>query len=151
MVQISTASRLCSTRTVERKLGLESKTSKGQPELLRAALFGLCPNCGQRTLFAAPTRFADNCRACGLDYSSFNVGDGPAAFLTLIVGGLILALALLVELQFYPPMWVHVLLWFPLTIAAVTITLRISKAILLILEHRNQAHEGSTEDGGQGL
>ena len=28
------------------------------------------------------------CRACGLDFARFNVGDGPAAFLTLIVGAL---------------------------------------------------------------
>ena len=53
------------------------------PKLAEAALFGLCPRCGARTLFAGWTRFADNCRACGLDLTRFNVGDGPAAFLTL--------------------------------------------------------------------
>ncbi|VAV90125.1 Uncharacterized protein DUF983 associated with cytochrome c oxidase? [hydrothermal vent metagenome] len=120
----------------------EPENIKGQPDLLPAALFGLCPDCGQKTLFAGLTRFADKCRACGLDYSSYNVGDGPAAFLTLIVGGLMLALALIVELNFHPPIWVHFILWFPLTIAAVIGSLRISKAALLISEHRNQAHEG---------
>lgn len=125
---------------------IETDNEKGQPELLPAALFGLCPNCGQKTLFAEYTKFSDNCRACGLDYTKFNVGDGPAAFLTLIVGGAILALALIVELNFYPPMWVHVVLWFPLTIVAVVGSLRVSKAALLIIEHRNQAHEGSIDD-----
>ena len=118
----------------------------GQPDVIPAALFGLCPNCGQKTLFANVTRFSDKCRACGLDYSQYNVGDGPAAFLTLIVGGVILALALVVELNFNPPLWVHVLLWFPLTSAAVVGSLRFSKALLLILEHRNQAREGSIDD-----
>ncbi len=121
--------------------------TKGQPDVIPAALFGLCPRCGQKTLFAQFTSFADNCRACGLDYTRYNVGDGPAAFLTLIVGGIVLALALVVELNFYPPMWVHALLWFPLTILLVVVTLRASKAMLLILEHRNQAHEGSLDDG----
>ncbi|WP_417622959.1 DUF983 domain-containing protein [Parasphingorhabdus sp.] len=124
----------------------DTENKKGQPDVLPAALFGLCPHCGQKTLFAHLTRFSDKCRACGLDYSRYNVGDGPAAFLTLIVGGLILALALFVELNFQPPLWVHVLLWFPLTSAAVIGALRVSKALLLILEHRNQAHEGSIDD-----
>lgn len=93
------------------------------------------------------TAFAEKCRACGLDYDKYNVGDGPAAFLTLIVGGVVLALALIVELNYYPPMWLHVLLWVPLTIAAVVGSLRISKGVLLILEHRNQAREGSIDDG----
>lgn len=93
------------------------------------------------------TRFSDKCRSCGLDYTKYNVGDGPAAFLTLIVGAVILGLALIVELNFKPPLIVHFLLWFPLTIGAVVGSLRVSKAVLLILEHRNQAREGSIDDG----
>ncbi|WP_108812439.1 DUF983 domain-containing protein [Sphingorhabdus sp. Alg231-15] len=125
----------------------DSEHSKGQPDVFPAALFGLCPHCGQKTLFRSLTAFSDKCRACGLDYDKYNVGDGPAAFLTLIVGGLVLALALIVELNWRPPIWVHAMLWFPLTIAAVVGALRVSKAILLILEHRNQAREGSIDDG----
>ena len=54
-----------------------------------AALRGLCPRCGDATLFAGLATFAPNCRACGLDFAAFNVGDGPAAFLIFIVGGLV--------------------------------------------------------------
>lgn len=121
--------------------------TKGQPDVLPAALFGLCPQCGHKTLFARFTRFSDKCRACGLDFDRFNVGDGPAAFLTLIVGAVILGLALAVDANLKPPMWVHVLLWVPLTVAAVVGALRVSKALLLILEHRNQAREGSINEG----
>lgn len=118
--------------------------------MIPAALFGLCPNCGQKTLFGTITQFADHCRACNLDYSNYNVGDGPAAFLTLIVGVAILGLALFVEFTFYPPMWVHLLLWIPVTSLMVIGTLRFSKALLLISEHRNDAHEGmiDKEDDG---
>tara|TARA_R110002033_G_scaffold88766_2_gene138788 strand:- start:1828 stop:2223 length:396 start_codon:yes stop_codon:yes gene_type:complete len=122
------------------------ENKKGQPDVLPAALFGLCPNCGQKTLFAGVTKFSDKCRSCGLDYSQYNVGDGPAAFLTMVVGALVLGLALAVEANFHPPLWVHILLWVPLTILAVVGSLRVSKGILLILEHRNQAREGSIED-----
>lgn len=124
----------------------ETENTKGQPDALPAALFGLCPHCGQKTLFANLTKFSDKCRACGLDFGQYNVGDGPAAFLTLIVGAIVLGLALAVESNFHPPFWVHILLWVPLTVAAVIGSLRVSKAILLILEHRNQAREGSIKE-----
>ncbi len=101
-----------------------------------------CPRCGNAPLFAGWVAFAQRCRACGLDYSQFNVGDGPAAFLILIVGGVIVALALTLQLSVEPPFWVHILLWVPLTTVMVVYCLRLSKAALLILEYRNQAREG---------
>ena len=107
-----------------------------------AALRGLCPRCGARSLFDGPVRFAPRCRACQLDFSSFNVGDGPAAFLTLIVGALITGLAIALELGAGPPFWVHVLLWVPLTALAVFGSLRIAKAVLLALEYRHGSGEG---------
>ncbi len=116
--------------------------TKGQPGKAEAALFGLCPKCGARTLFAGPIRFADRCRACGLDLTTFNVGDGPAAFLTLIVGGLVVVLALWLELAGSPPWWLHVLLWPPLTVAGVIAGLRVAKAALLQAEHRAAAGPG---------
>ena len=116
--------------------------SKGQPGLAEAALFGLCPRCGGRTLFAGPTRFADRCRACGLDLTRFNVGDGPAAFLTLGIGAIIVALALWLQLAAEPPWWVHAILWLPLTVLGVVLGLRVAKAALLQSEYRNKAGEG---------
>ena len=107
-----------------------------------AALFGLCPRCGAKMLFAGWTRFADRCRACGLDFAAFNVGDGPAAFLTMIVGGLVVILAVSLQLSLEPPWWVHVLLWAPLTTLAVVLGLRVAKAALLQSEFRNRAGEG---------
>jgi uncharacterized protein (DUF983 family) len=117
-------------------------SSKGQPALGEAALFGLCPRCGAKTLFAGLTAFAPRCRVCGLDFSKFNVGDGPAAFLTLIVGALIVILALWLQLSVEPPWWVHVLLWVPLTITGVIGGLRLAKGALLHSEYRNRAGEG---------
>jgi len=86
--------------------------------------------------------FAERCRACGLDFAAFNVGDGPAAFLILVIGGLITGLAIALELSASPPFWVHILLWVPLTAVAVIGSLRVSKGLLLALEYRHRAHEG---------
>ncbi|NNC71982.1 MAG: DUF983 domain-containing protein [Sphingomonadaceae bacterium] len=113
-----------------------------QPTLLQIGLSGLCPQCGAPTLYEGPITFADNCANCGLDISEFNVGDGPAAFLTLIIGALVMALALTLELTLYPPFWVHILLWVPITAAAVVFGLRLAKGMLLASEYRNQAREG---------
>lgn len=123
----------------------ESQTG-GQPETASAALFGLCPRCGARTLFDGVARFAPRCPACGLEFAQFNVGDGPAAFLTLIVGAVIAVLAIWLQLSLEPPFWVHALLWIPLTTALVIAGLRIAKAWLLGAEYRRRAGEGRLKD-----
>jgi uncharacterized protein (DUF983 family) len=117
------------------------------PNPVKSALGGLCPRCGARTLFTGLATFAPKCRACGLDFSAFNVGDGPAAFLIFIVGGIMVALAMAVELSFSPPWWVHVLLWLPLATGLTIGLLRVSKALLLALECRHRAREGRIQEG----
>lgn len=112
------------------------------PRPIDAALRGLCPRCGSSTLFSGLVQFAPRCRVCALDFASFNVGDGPAAFLTLILGAVVTAMAITVELTLHPPLWLHMLIWIPVTAAGVVFTLRIAKAALLALEYRNAAREG---------
>jgi uncharacterized protein (DUF983 family) len=92
-------------------------------------------------LFAGWLRFADKCRACGLDFSSFNVGDGPAAFLIFIVGTITVVGALVVDGTFSPRWWVH-LVWIPVAAALTIGGLRVSKAWLLAQEYRHRAREG---------
>jgi uncharacterized protein (DUF983 family) len=118
-----------------------SSVERGQPALREAALFGLCPRCGERTLFAGPIGFADRCSDCELEFSRFNVGDGPAAFLTMIVGAVVVVLALTLQLAVEPPWWVHVLLWVPLTTLGVIGGLRLAKAALLWSEYKQKAGE----------
>ena len=112
-----------------------------QPPPLAAALRGVCPRCGAGPLFDGWASFAPKCRACGLDFVQFNVGDGPAAFLILIVGAVIATSAILVDLSYSPPWWVH-LTWLPIGIAMTIFGLRIGKALLLGQEYRHEAREG---------
>ena len=113
-----------------------------EPTPAAVALRGLCPRCAAKTLYKGLAGFAPKCRACGLDFSGFNVGDGPAAFLILIVGALVTALAVALELAAEPPFWVHGLLWLPLTAILVVGSLRLAKGLLLALEYRHRAREG---------
>ena len=107
---------------------------------LAAALEGRCPRCGEQTLFAGPVAFASRCRACGLDYGAFNVGDGPAAFLILIVGAILTASAIAVELVFEAPFWVH-LVWVPVGAMVTVGGLRLAKALLIAREFETGAGE----------
>ena len=118
-----------------------------EPTPIAVALGGLCPRCGAKTLFAGFARFAPRCRDCQLDLSAFNVGDGPAAFMTLAIGGAVTALAIALELAAEPPWWLHVLLWLPLAALLVLVSLRFSKAALLALEYRHRAREGRIAEG----
>ena len=111
------------------------------PSLTAATFEGLCPRCGARTLFAGLARFAPACRSCGLDFTSFNVGDGPAAFLILIVGAIVAGGAILLDQALSPPWWVH-LVWLPVGMALTIYGLRIGKAALLFQEYRHRAREG---------
>ena len=86
-------------------------------------------------------RFAHQCRACGLDFASFNVGDGPAAFLILIVGAILTILAIAVDLSVSPPWWVH-LVWLPIGLALTLGGLRLAKAWLVAQEYAHRAREG---------
>jgi uncharacterized protein (DUF983 family) len=108
---------------------------------LEAAFAGNCPRCGAHTLFSGWVRFAGKCRACGLDFSSFNVGDGPAAFLIFIVGTITVVGALVVDGAFSPPWWVH-LVWLPVATGLTIGGLRVSKGWLLAQEYQHRAREG---------
>jgi uncharacterized protein (DUF983 family) len=112
------------------------------PSVFTSALLGRCPRCGVGPLFAGYLRIAPRCTTCGLDYAVFDVGDGASVFVILIAGFLVVGAALLVEIAWSPPYWVHALLWLP-AIAILTLGgLRLVKSALMVLQYRHQAHEG---------
>jgi uncharacterized protein (DUF983 family) len=116
--------------------------SASGPGTLRAAIFGLCPRCGKGKLFDGYLAIAKRCSACGLDYAMFDAGDGPAVFVILIVGAIVAGGALLVEVNFQPPYWVHAAIWLPTTIILAFVLLRLAKSLLLVLQYKHQAREG---------
>jgi uncharacterized protein (DUF983 family) len=111
-----------------------------EPSPVASALRGNCPRCGAHGLFDGWARFAHKCRACGLDYDSFNVGDGPAAFLILIVGAIVTVGALMLDAAAEPPWWVH-LIWIPIAAGLTIGGLRLGKAWLLAQEYKHRARE----------
>jgi uncharacterized protein (DUF983 family) len=106
---------------------------------LSAALFCRCPRCGRGKLFRGVLQVAERCPVCGLDLRAEDAGDGPAVFVILILGGLCVGLAILVEVEFAPPLWLHVVLWTPLVLGGAILMLRPLKAGLIALQYRHRA------------
>lgn len=111
----------------------------------RVGLSGSCPRCGQGKLFDGVLALRPRCAACGLDYSSADLGDGPAVFVILIVGFIIIGLVLWLQVNYGPPIWVHAVLFGPLTILLSLLALRWSKGIFVALQYKNNASEGRIE------
>lgn len=112
------------------------------PNTFQAALFGRCPRCGKGALFSGYLTLAHNCSACGLDYSVFDPGDGPAVFVILIVGAIAAGGALFVEFTYRPPYWVHAAIWLPTITVLTILLLRLAKSLLVVLQYKHQAREG---------
>jgi uncharacterized protein (DUF983 family) len=77
------------------------------------------------------------CERCGLDLAAQDAGDGPAVFVILLLGMIVVGLAILVEIRFAPPIWVHLVLWTPLTLAGAVALLRPMKSGLILLQYRH--------------
>src|SRR6266540_1491424 len=91
---------------------------------ISAGLLGRCPRCRRGKLFAGFLRLRPRCEACGLDYSFADSGDGPMVFVILIAGFIVVGLALVVEIVYRPPYWLHAMLWLPLILLVTLAPLR---------------------------
>lgn len=109
---------------------------------ISVGLAGRCPRCGQGRIFAGFLTVAPSCRACGLDLGFADSADGPAVFVILIVGFVVAGAALLTEIAYSPPIWVHLLLWLPLVLVLCLGMLRPLKGVLIALQHHHRAEEG---------
>lgn len=116
----------------------QSSTSTG--------LSGRCPRCGEGHLFKGFLSIAPSCDNCGLDFSFADAGDGPAVFVTLFAGFFVLGMALWVELSYEPPMWVHLLIFSPMTVIVCLGILRPLKGLLVAMQYANKAEQGRLHD-----
>jgi uncharacterized protein (DUF983 family) len=115
------------------------------PTVTESALRGIacrCPRCGKGKLFAGFLTLAPRCQSCGLDYAFIDAGDGPAIFIIMIAGAIVVACALIVEVKYQPPFWLHAVLWLPLIAATTLLPLRSMKSLLIALQFHHKAAEG---------
>jgi uncharacterized protein (DUF983 family) len=106
---------------------------------------GRCPRCGEGRLFRGFLSVEPRCANCGLDLSFADSGDGPAVFVILIVGLVVVGLALFVEFTFHPPYWLHALLWVPLVLGLSLGLLRPLKGWLIAQQYLHRAEQAQIE------
>jgi uncharacterized protein (DUF983 family) len=83
---------------------------------MRRGFRGRCPRCGQGKLFRAFLKTADNCSACGLDFTPHRADDLPAYLVIVIVGHLVVPTALMIETNYSPPVALQLAIYLPLTL-----------------------------------
>ena len=81
------------------------------------------------------------CERCGLDYSFADSGDGPAVFIMFLAGAIVVGAALVTEILFKPPYWVHAALWLPLILIVTLGPLRPMKGLMIALQYYHRAEE----------
>ena len=102
---------------------------------------GKCPNCGEGPLFRKFLKVSDICPVCHEELCHHRADDLPAYLVMFIVGHIVVSLLLLVETEYHPPMWVHIALWFPLTIALSLGLLQPVKGAVVALQWKLGMHD----------
>lgn len=100
-----------------------------------------CPRCGRGKLFAGFLTVAERCEVCGLDLKKADAGDGPAVFVIFIVGALSVLAAILTEIWFAPPYWLHLVIWPVVILGSSLGLLRPLKALLIALQFKHRASD----------
>lgn len=111
------------------------------PSPWAVALTCRCPRCGRGKLFAGFLTVAERCGVCGLDLKKADAGDGPAVFVIFIVGALAVLAAILTEVWFEPPYWLHLVIWPVVILGSSLGLLRPLKALLIALQFKHRASD----------
>jgi uncharacterized protein (DUF983 family) len=146
----------CATKGGRRAALLFSKSAKDQrmpdqtlPTPTESAMRGIackCPRCGRGKLYAGFLELRPNCAACGLDYTFIDTGDGPAIFIIMLASAIVVGCALVMEVKYQPPFWLHAVLWLPLILATTLLPLRAMKSVLIALQFHHKAAPGRLID-----
>ena len=101
-------------------------------------LKGTCPSCNNASIFKGFLSFHEVCPKCGLSLAARDVGDGAIFIVIILVGFLITLGSVIVEFSFSPPLWVHAVLWLPLTFILSLAGLRFARSVAINLLYRQE-------------
>lgn len=107
-----------------------------------------CPNCGDGRSFTSYLKVADSCAVCGEELHHQRADDAPPYVVITIVAHVVVTLLLWFELAYKPELWVHFVLWIPLTIGLSLALLPPVKGALIGLQWALRMHGfgGATDD-----
>jgi uncharacterized protein (DUF983 family) len=101
-------------KTWTRETGLTEKRDVWTA--IKRGFRGRCPRCGEGKLFRAFLKVDNNCSVCGLDFTPHRADDLPAYLVIVIVGHIVVPMALFVETDYSPPVWLQLAIYLPLTL-----------------------------------
>src|SRR4051794_23405517 len=139
----------CAPPSPTRGEGKRSPMTQTPPTVTESALRGIackCPRCGKGGIYAGFLTLRPRCEACGLDFAFMDSGDGPAIFIIMIAGAIVVGAALIVEVKYQPPFWLHAALWLPLIAVTTLLPLRAMKSLLIALQYHHKAAPGRLVD-----
>jgi len=99
-----------------------------------------CPRCGEGKLFRAYLKVADNCSACGLDFTPHRADDLPAYLVIVIVGHIVVPTVLWIETNYSPPVWLQLAIYLPLTLISALLLLQPVKGTVVGLQWALRMH-----------
>ncbi len=122
----------------------EAVADLGEPrDTLQAMARGFlmrCPRCGRGPLFHGFLKSVDKCEACGEVFHHHRADDLPPYLTIFIVGHLVVGLFMGAEQVSDLPLWAHLAIWIPVTIALSLVLLRPLKGATIGLQWAMRMH-----------
>ena len=109
-------------------------------QALLRGLVGRCPNCGRGRMFSRFLKVADTCPACGEELFHQRADDFPAYLVIVLVGHIVVPLALLVETEYAPALWLEAAIWLPLTLALALVFIQPVKGVVVAMQWYGKMH-----------
>lgn len=105
--------------------------------LYRTAFFHKCPECGEGSIYSGFLKVRDKCKMCGFPLQDHDAGDGPAFLVMFITGALVSLLAVILELMFLFPLWLHAVIWVPVILFMSFYLLKVTKSLFIGMHYKN--------------
>ncbi len=99
-------------------------------------------------MFEGLLTVTERCPACGLSFGGHDAGDGPAVAAIFILGFAIVGLAMGLEYFASPPLWLHALIWIPVTVLGAVLLLKPLKGLTIAMQFRVRAVDEPERPGG---
>jgi uncharacterized protein (DUF983 family) len=112
-----------------------------QASVLKAALTCRCPRCGRGPLFRGLISLRPACESCGLDFERMDVGDGFVVPILMVLGFLVVGGAIWFDFTYTPPLWLHAVIWPPVTVILAVLMTRYLKSFLAVQQYHVRKSE----------
>lgn len=123
--------------------GLEPNIAQTPRRVWPAISRGLrcrCPACGKGSIFDGYLTVVEACTECGEPLHHHRADDFPPYVTIVLVGHIVVPAVLAVERLWRPEIWIHLIIWLPLTLILSLVLLRPVKGAVVGLQWALRMH-----------